>query len=157
MWQVAIKGEPQGIFFWVAIYTLTLCLYSLVRQIQTRYWPFVYGEIVNLGVGKFGAPDLVRSDQDYISTALYTYNVSGVSYDGKRLSPWIFVTSHNARFALIKQLSAIQLLPDGKVKVFYNPRNPKKCFLIIAGKIGIFITFLISVLPLFLYFLKYHA
>ncbi len=62
----------------------------------------MHGELVEFGVGKFGATDWVKSDQEYISKTLYRYNVSGVNYDGTRISPWIFVASHNARFVLEK-------------------------------------------------------
>jgi hypothetical protein len=157
IWQLAIQGETQGIWFWAAFYAFIVCLYSLIFQIRTRYWPFARGEITEFGVEKFGATDLVKSNQDYISKALYKYNVSGVAYDGTRISPWIFVASHNARFILEKQMSSIQRLPDGKIKVFYNPNNPKKGFLIIAGKMGICITLSICVLPLISFYYKYHA
>ncbi len=124
---------------------------------KNQHWHFIHGEIVDFGVEKFGATDWVKSNQDYVSKALYKYNVSGIGYVGTRISPWIFVTSHNARFVLEKQMSSVQLLPDGKVKVFLNPHNPKKSYLIIAGRIGIFITFFISVLPLILFYFKYYA
>lgn len=156
MWQLAIEGEAQGVFFYAALYILVVCLYSFIRQIQTRYWPFVEGEIIDIAVEKFGATDQIRANQDYISKALYKYQISGVIYDGTRISPWIFVASHNAKLILEKQLSSIQTLPNGKVKVFYNPSNPKKSFLIIAGKIGVFITLLIAISPLVLFYLKYN-
>lgn len=156
MWQLAVQGQIQGIWFWAAIYMFTVCLYSLIFQIRTRYWPFVQGELVKVGVVKFGATDLVKSNQDYVSKALYKYNVLGVDYDGTRISPWIFVASHNARFVLEKQMSSIQRFPDGTVKVYYNPHNPKKCYLIIAGKEGICITLFVSVLPVVAFCFKYH-
>jgi hypothetical protein len=117
----------------------------------------VYGELIEFGVEKFGATDLVKSHQDYVSKALYTYNVAGLDYDGTKISPWIFVASHNARFVLEKQLSSVQRFPNGKVKVFYNPHNPRKSFLIIAGKTGICITVFISVLPLVMFYFKYYV
>ena len=157
MWQLAIQGQTQGIWFWAALYTFVVCVFSLIFQIRTRYWPSTQGELAEFGVEKFGATDWVKSNQDYVSKALYKYNVSGVAYDGTRISPWIFVVSHNARFVLERQMSSIQRFPDGKVKVFYNPNNPKKSFLIIAGKIGICITLLISVLPLISFYCKYYV
>ena len=157
MWQLAIQGQTQGIWFWAALYTFFVCVYSLAFQIRTRYWPSAQGELAEFGVEKFGAIDWVKSNQDYVSKALYKYNVSGITYEGTRISPWIFVVSHNARLVLEKQMSSIQRFPDGKAKVFYNPNNPKKSFLIIAGKIGICITLLTSVLPLILFYCKYYA
>ena len=157
MWQLAIQGHTQGIWFWAALYALIVGGYSLIFQIRTRYWPFTSGELAEIGVEKFGATDRIKSNQDYASKALYKYYVSGVVYDGTRISPWIFVVSHNARFVLEKQMSSIQRFPDGKIKIFYNPNNPKKSYLIISGKSGICITLLISALPLISYYFKYHA
>lgn len=157
MWQIAMQGQAQGIWFWAAIYTFVVCVYSLSFQIQTRYWPFVPGELIEYGIEKFGATDRVKSNQEYIVKALYRYNVSGEDFDGTRISPWIFVVSHNARLVLEKQMSSKQQLPDGRFKVFYNPKNPKKSFLIIAGKTGIFVTLVISVLPLVTFYFKYHV
>lgn len=156
MWKLTLQGEVQGIWFWLAIYTLLVGIYSLIGQIKTRYWPFVYGEIIDLGVKTLVGSDWDKSNRKYASKTLYTYNVAGVSHEGTRISPWIFVASHNGRFVLEKQLASIQRLPDGKVKVFYNPNNPKKSFLIVANKIGIFITFFIVLLPSLLFYTKYH-
>jgi len=83
--------------------------------------------------------------------------VSGVNYSGSRVSPWLIIVSHNLRFILKKQISDVQQSADGKVRVFYNPKNPQKSFLIIAGKVGIFITLIISVLPFILFYYKYYA
>jgi hypothetical protein len=156
MWQLAIDGQTQGIWFFAALYTLIVCSYSLIFQIRTRSWPFVKGELLDSGIKKFGATQWVQSEQDYISKALYKYNVSGVSYEGTKISPWVVVASHNAKFILKKQLAAIERFVDGKIKVFYNPNNPKKSFLLIAGKIGISITFAIAVLPLISFYFKYQ-
>ena len=157
MWQLAIQGQTQGVWFWAALYAFIVCVYSLIFQVRTRHWPFVQGELAEFGVEKFGATVLVKSNQDYVSKALYNYNVDDIAYCGTRISPWIFVASHNARVILEKQMSSIQRIPDGKVKVFYNPNNPKKSFLIVAGKIGICITLSISVLPIILFYFKYHV
>ena len=54
------------------------------------------------------------------------------------------------------QQSKIQALPEGGVKVFYNPRNPKKSYLIVAGKVGILATLVIATLPMLLYYVKFY-
>lgn len=156
MLQLAVNGQAQGIFFWFALYMLIVCIYSLIFQIRMRYWPYVLGELVEFGLDKFGA-SIVKSDQNYKASALYNYSVSGVNYSGTRVSPWLMLVSHNLRFIIEKQMSYIQRSSDERVKVFYNPNNPKKSFLIIAGKIGIAITLLISVLPLILFYYKYNV
>jgi len=157
MWQLALQGDVQGIWFWAALYAFTLCTYSLIFQLRTRTWPVTQGELIEASVEKFGVTERRTSDQNYMSGALYHYSVSGTAYEGTRISPWIIVASHNARFILEKQMSSIQKYPAGKVKVFYNPKKPKKSFLIIASKVGIFITFLISILPAILYFFKFYS
>jgi hypothetical protein len=156
MWQLALNGETQGVWFWAAMYTLAVCGHSLIFQLRTRSWPFTTGELVVAEVETFGATAPVKSNQDYLSKALYQFTVSGVNYEGTRISPWVFVASHNARAILKKQMSAIYRYPDGKVKVFYNPGKPQKSFLIVAGRVGIFITLLVAVLPFAAFYLKYH-
>ena len=157
IWQQTLEAKPQGVLFWVGVYTFVVCTYSVLFQIRTRNWPSAEGELLQAGVKKFGARDFVLANQDYVSSALYHYRVSGVVYDGTRISPWIFVASHNMRYILEKQMSSIQRQANGKVKVFYNPKKPQKSYLIIAGKMGIGITSLIGLAPLILYVLKYHS
>ncbi len=156
MWQLAVQGKAQGIWFFASLYTVVLCVYSIIFQVKTRFWPFVEGVLIEIGVDKFGKTEWVKSNQDYVSNALYKYNVSGVNYEGTRVSPWVVVVNHNAKFVLKKQMSSVQQLPDGKIKVFFNPKKPRKSFLIIAGKVGICITALISILPLVLFYFKYY-
>ncbi len=156
MWHLAINGKAQGVFFWFSFYMFIVCFYSLILQIRMYSWPFVQGGLVEYGLDEFGV-SMVKSDQNYWAGALYNYSVSGVEYSGTRVSPWLMVVSHNLRFILEKQMSYVQRSSDGTVKVFYNPNNPKKSFLIISGKIGIGITLLISVLPLILFYYRYHV
>ena len=157
MWHLAIQGKVQGIWFWAALYTLIVCSWSLIFQVRTRRWPDTKGELIETGLRKFGGTEWATSNQEYVSKALYHYDVSGETYTGNRISPWIFVASHNARFILEKQMSSIQRYSDESVKVFYNPRKPKKSFLIVAGKTGMLITLIIGVLPMVLYFFKFHG
>ncbi len=157
MWNLALQGQKQGLWFWGSVYVFLGCAYSLAFQIATRFWPYTKGALAELEVEKIGGTDVVKTNQEYASKALYTYHVSGVAYEGTRISPWIFVASHNARSILKKQLSSIQRFPDDRVKVFYNPKNPKKSFLIVAGDMGIGITLLIAVLPIVLFYLQYHG
>lgn len=157
MFWFAVEGQAQGIWFWASIYTFVVCASSSWFQIRTRNWPSTEGRLEQLGIKKFGATEWATSNQDYVGKALYTYSVSGIPYEGIRISPWIFVVSHNARFLLKEQQAGIQTYPDGGVRVYYNPRNPGKSYLIVAGKTGIAITLLMSTLPLVLYFMKYHV
>lgn len=155
MFQLASAGRLQGIWFWAALYAFVVCTYSLVFQIRTRYWANTKGKLTSLDINTFGAREWSLSDQEYVGQALYAYTVNGIHYDGTRISPWLFVASHNAKIILHKQLSKIQQYPDGKVKVFYNHKNPRKSYLILPGKIGITVTLVLSILPAILFYVKY--
>ncbi len=157
MWQLASDGDIQGVWFWGALYTLLVCSYSLYFQIRTRYWPSVSGQLNSLEIEKFGTNEKLLYEQDYQSMALYTYHVNGVEYTGKRVSPWVIVASHNARFILAKQHAAIHHLPNANIKVFYNPNNPKKSFLVIASRTGIAITLAVAVLPLITFYWRFYG
>lgn len=154
MWQLAIQGNAQGIWFWASLYALIVCACSLIFQIRTRFWHSTKGRLSDLAVEKLGATQRARSDQDYVSKALYRYNVRGVAYEGTRISPWKFVVSHNARLLVERQMASIQRFPDGTVTVFYHPDNPGKSFLIVAGKPGICITLITGLLPLITFYCK---
>ena len=157
MWRLALQGDAQGVWFWVAFYTFLVCAYSVVFQVRTRGWPRTEGKLVRASVEPFGAREMDPSARDYRATALYGYEVSGVAFDGTRISPWVFVVSHNLTFLLEKHLSVIERLPDGGVRVYYNPRNPRKSYLAVAGWVGICITLLLAALPGLLYLSRYHT
>lgn len=157
MWQLAMAGSTQGLYFWIAAYTFLVCGYSTIYQIRTRYWPCVRGQLLKADLSYYDAKDWVRSNQNYVADALYSYSVNGADYQGKRVSPWLMVASHNARFVLQRQLAKIDVQPDGCVQVFYKPTNPKKSFLIVANTPGIVITLMISILPLAGYIWHYHS
>ncbi len=157
MFWLAAEGHTQGIWFWASVYAFVVCSCSARFQIRTRNWPSTKGKLAHLGIKKFGATEGATSNPEYFGKALYTYLVSGIQYEGSRLSPWIFVVSYNARFVLEKQRAGIQTYPDGGVKVYYNPGNPNKSYLIVAGKTGIVVTVLLSTLPFVCYWIKYYA
>ena len=71
MWNLAASGDPQGFWFWAAVYAAVVCAYSAVHQLRIRSWPCVEGELIEAGVKKFGATELTLSNQDYTSNALY--------------------------------------------------------------------------------------
>ena len=157
MFRLAAEGQTQGVFYWAAIYAFLICSYSLWFQVRTRSWPSTNGSLKQLGIEKFGATVSSASNQDYIGKALYTYTVSGKPFEGSRISPWVFVASHNARYLLSKQQSKIRFDPDGEVRVYYNPKNPQKSYLQVAGKTGIIVTMLLGAAPIVFYWFRYHA
>lgn len=155
MWEMAAAGEKQGVMFFIALYCLLVMSVSLYGQWRMRQWPSTMGRLINSGTRVFGAHDLSPSDTQYTATALYEFNVYGQSYRGKRVSPWIFVTNQNARSILEHQLNSIDRQGD-RVRIFYNPSNPKKSTLLQPGWFGICISVAIWIGPLVSYWLVYH-
>lgn len=155
MWTLATQGQIQGIWFWAAIYTFAVCAYSAAYQVRIRNWPSTTGSLQHATVARFGINERNLSSQNYEADTRYSYEVSNIQYEGSRLSPWVLMASHNLRVLLRWQLSSIRSGPAGEVDVFYNPKNPAKSFLIVPSKLGILITFLVSVLPGALYFYQY--
>lgn len=153
MYELAYNGEKQGILFWISLYTLLVVGFSATFQIRVRRWPSTQGYLIQSGTVKFGATEWVKSEQEYSAKALYIYLVDGEIYEGTRLSPWIIVASHNAKFVIQKQLEGIERHTDGTIGVIYNPKNPRKSYLIKPGLVGLLITILIAVLPM-VFFLK---
>ena len=156
MWDLALQGDRQGIWFWAAVYVFLLCGYSVFFQLLIRTWPSVKGQLKHIGIDKFAAA-IILSEQDYQADALYNYQIKDKTYQGKRISPWVIVAKHNAQFVLKKQLSKVETSPDGKVSIFYKPSNPAKSWLILPSKFGIVMTLLISVLPAFSYWLEFYG
>ena len=140
MFALALKGEAKGIFFWAALYFLVTAIYSLIFQIRVRKWPSVAGNLLKLDKAEHGAKEWAATNQDYRASTLYVYQVDGKTYEGKRLSPWGIVASANAKFVLDMQMQGVTYLPNNQVRVFYDPRNPQKSYLILPGKIGMLVT-----------------
>ncbi|MDO6462011.1 DUF3592 domain-containing protein [Granulosicoccaceae sp. 1_MG-2023] len=155
MWALALEGEKQGVLFFVVIYVLIVCLYSLVRQLLIRRWPLAKGKLLSATVEKWGVEDIIPAEQDYKAAALYEYEVAGRRYRGRRVSPWVIVASYNARMLLEKQLSGVRIHPDGSVDVLYKPGKPHKSYLVKPGLFGMALTFGIAVIPLILYLRAY--
>ncbi|MEP1445910.1 MAG: hypothetical protein ABJK37_07355 [Paraglaciecola sp.] len=156
LWDLALQGDRQGIWFWASVYTFLVCGYSALFQSLIRTWPSTIGHLINLGVDRFGS-DISVSEQDYKAYALYSYQIAGKTFQGKRISPWIIVASHNAQFLLRKQLSKVETFADNGVRVFYKPSNPAKSWLILPSKFGITMTIVISMLPALSYWLEFYG
>jgi len=156
MVDLASEGELQGIWFWASCYMLVVCLYSAYFQIRTRFWATTVGNIHNLGLKKFGISNDL-SEQQYRGKALYSYSVNGQTYEGTRISPWVFVTNYNAKGLLLKQLAGIDMPTKDTVTVYYNPNKPQKSFLLKASKFGILVTLISAVAPFLGYVSRFYA
>jgi len=156
MWALAIDGQKRGVVFFIALYAMLVVGWSFVYQCRIRRWPATAGSLAAAGIEKFGHANRL-TDQDYRVSALYSYRVNGSRYQGKRVSSWVVVASHNAKAVLNRQLAGIQHLPDNGVMVFYNPRRPDKSFLIQPGMVSLIFTLTVAVGPLMLYWVNYHG
>lgn len=151
MFELAKSGNAEGILFFIAAYAFVMCMYSLWYQIRVSTWPSVVGQLLENSTSKFGHSTI---QQSYTANALYTYTVDGQEYTGKRVSAWV-VTS-NTKFVLDQQRKHIEIIANDRVKIYYNPRNPAKSFLIVPGMFSKLFTFSIAVLPAILFYMKYH-
>ena len=148
----AAAGRRQtGGVFWISLYCFLILGYSSIRQLRCRRWPSVWGKLEKEELRKVGGTAWSLSDQDYATDALYHYEVDGQHYAGKRVSPWIVIASHNARFLLEKQMAKIHKRGDDQVRVYFNPRNPRKSFLILPGWFGLAVCLGGALLPGFFY------
>ncbi len=157
MWDSAINGQKQGIAFFASLYALLLLSYSVVYQLRVRAWPSAKGVLMKAALTKVAGTDNVTSNQEYAASAHYEFYVGDVAYQGRRVSPWVVVASHNAGFVLEKQLRHIRKHDDGTVDVFFNPKNPNKSFLVKPGNLGLAVTLGLAVAPMALYWFAYHA
>ena len=104
------------------LYALAVTLYVLLFTKKLKKWPYVLGELTEISIrptGEFRA---------FAGRVKYTYEVNGVAYKGKRLSPW--TVSGHVKNIISKQMAKIEYVSNDQVKVFYNPKNPSKSYLI---------------------------
>lgn len=156
MFQAALNGVDQAIFFWIAAYAWLMCTLSVIWQIRVSLWPFVTGQLLRHGLEKVGR-EAVPVEQAYQASAVYEYEVEGQPYTGSRVSYLVMTGSGGFKNVGETQLKGIQRLPDGSVKVFYNPRRAKRSMLVIPGVISITVTFGLSLVMPFFYYLKFYA
>lgn len=107
------QGNTQAILWGASAYFLICGLYSLTFQWRISQWESVWGSLLHTEIERL-VPDNDISEQEYKVKALYTYNVKGNTYEGKRLSPWVFVVSHNARLLLSQQLKGVTRNAQGQ-------------------------------------------
>jgi len=127
-----LAGESQAIVTLVAIYFVLAGSYGLAYCIWIRSWPATEGKLTTAGLERWG-PSMRAHEQDYIAHIQYMYSVGGVAFEGSRLSPTFVMVSANSRFVLNWQMKGIKKLGVDQVEVIYNPRNPRKSFLIKPG------------------------
>ena len=157
MWHLLWQGNEQAVVFWGAIYLGLVGFASLIFQVHVRGWPSTNGVLVHADLAPWGGPTWARSDQQYKLDGLYRYQVDGQTFEGHRVSPWVVVASHNARFVLKQQLKGVDRRPDGTVTVYFNARRPHKSYLVRPGLAGIMVTLVVAVGPLGYYWSRFHG
>lgn len=133
MLDLALRKELQGIHFWATLYVLIVLVGSLWHALRVRGWPHVEGQLLSLGIRPLGTPDLGTSDQDHVPSALYRYEVNGQSYEGREISIWKMSASGMLKSAANLLPGQVRPSETGKVRIYYNPRRPKKSLLLRPG------------------------
>ena len=133
MSDLALHKELQGIHFWATLYVLIVLIGTLWNALRVRGWPRVEGQLRGLGIRPLGTPELGTSDQDYVPSALYWYQVNGQSYEGREISIWKMSASGMLKKTANLLPGQVRPSETGKVVVYYNPRRPKKSVLLRPG------------------------
>ena len=103
------------------LYALVVTLYIYLFTKKLKKWPYVLGELAEISI----VP--TYEIRTVAGRVRYTYEVNGVAYKGKRLSPWS-VTGH-VKNIISRQMAKIEYVSNDQVKVFYNPKNPSRAIL----------------------------
>jgi hypothetical protein len=154
MIELTKQEQTQGVFFFASVYAAVVCLISIIYQLGCNAWRKTEGDLISTSI-ETTTHSNSPADRDYIAEALYTYTVDGTKYQGKKISAWTFTT--NVKGGLRRYISMIPKLKNGRVNVYYKPRNPKKSMLITPGIKSQLATFCIGVAFPVLYFVKYHV
>lgn len=133
MTDLALRKELQGIHFWATVYVLIVLAGSLWHALRVRAWPQVEGQLLQLGIRPLGRPDLGTSNQDYVPSAVYRYQVNGQSYEGRDISIWKMSASGMLKGAAAILPRQVRPTAAGTVIVFYNPKCPRKSLLLRPG------------------------
>ncbi len=135
--------------FWVALIGL-ITLYLFYRLVRIYFWRSVEGEIIKSELKK----DEKQIAYDYYYPEIvYKYKVRGKEYTSDK----IFLAKIASDYKTIKKL--VEKYPVGtKVKVYYNPLNPKEAILKRNYHTGMFIQTLVffSMLSVFLFTLIFE-
>ena len=104
--------------------------YLLIKGPRMRHWPSVQGDGIFTDVDSKSDRHGIMS---YDVVIRYRYTVDGKTYESDRISPvGSSYGDHNRTLEVINEL-----VRDGKVKVFYNPKKPANCYLDNRLRIGI--------------------
>lgn len=153
---MALAGQAQGVFFLVASYALVAIGYSAIKQIRVLGWPSVKGQLERAEIRKVSLRERLKSTQDFVAAADYSYEVNGVEYQGSKISTRAMLSSRNARSVIKRHLEYVQQNANGELTVFYNPQKPANAILILPSRISIIFASALCLLPMGIYIWEYH-
>lgn len=158
MFDLAFDGAKQGVIFFMLLYSGIVCLFSLAYVLRVRGWPWVEGVLHAHGTRQIGAGN-VPSQRHRIAFAHYSYRVDGIAYEGRRVSPWQFSASGVAAGLPGLQAGMIRAQGTGgdRVRVYYDPRRPRRAYVLRPGWPGIVFLALAIVVPPLLFAWSYHG
>ncbi|WP_286236581.1 DUF3592 domain-containing protein [Neptuniibacter halophilus] len=154
IFQKALAGDHQALFFCIAAYGCLACAVSVVLQLRMQRWKAVDGQLLQAGAVKVGHENLA-TEQHYMAEALYVYQVAGREYRGSKVSSWVMSASGSLRGVSLLQLKGIKHKADGSIVVYHHPDKPEKSMLIRPGRFSILLTAGLGTLPVVLYLLRY--
>lgn len=120
----AFEGDVKSILFLGSLWVLLFVIKYHIELVRIKKWPSVVGQL-----DKF----LYREGGVIVEGAIiirYHFELQGKLYKGRRLAHMSFGPSFGLVPLKKHLLSKAQRLPDEKVIVYYNPRNPKKNLLV---------------------------
>lgn len=151
-----MRRDRDAVLLAISLYLWCVGMYCYVYLRRMARWPSTPGTTRRLGLRYFaGVRDWVQADQDYVLDGVYEYEVDGVRYQGSRVSPWPVKASHNFRGVLLCQLRGVEHTADGRIRVYYDPRRPKRSILILPGRKSFIAVLLIAWGPILLYILTH--
>ena len=127
-----LAGDQNAIIKVALAYFVFVGGYGTLTTYRMSRWPSVVGRLHELGVTA-GVPSLLRDDQNFSGHARYTYTVDGTSYENDCLSPFYLTATRNLRFLIRWQLRFVDRVGLDGVRVYYNPKNPRKSHLVRVG------------------------
>jgi len=135
-----MNENPAAWFLLLSGFCVLAGLYSLIFQYRVRHWPYVWGVLQGAAVQETGATEWTNSDQAYRAKVRYVYEVNGSRFEGHRLSAMTVVASHNAQALLQQQLERVERRGEEKAKVYFDPKNPTKSYLINGSMTQLLVT-----------------
>jgi len=104
----------------IGLFTVFGICYTPFDFIRVAKWPYTEGKLIKAEVTYFCS--------NYQPEVEYSYEVDGKSYNGKRLSRLMAYGMNEAAYE--RQLEGIEYITENTVRVYYDPKKPKKSYLI---------------------------